>query len=1106
MKNSTEVSVFRVQPLKAAQVLGLILMMVPVTGLVLAQGDKAEFFEMKIRPVLAGQCYECHSAQAKSVKGGLRLDTKAALATGGDGGPVVVPGKPDESPLFQAIAYQGDAEKMPPKGKLPDGVINDFRKWITDGAFDPRPDASGDKPVIATAAGSWQETFQKRADWWSFKPLKSAEPPKLDFKNPVDRFLAAKLNAQKLQFAPEAGRATLLRRLYFDLLGLPPTEAELDAFLADSSPDAYEKQVDRLLNSPHYGERLARRWMDLTHYTETVGSEQDALIPYAWAYRDYLIRAFNNDLPYNQLLKEHLAGDLVKPARRDQKTGLAESPVGTSWTRFVEYYHSPVDVKNEEITVLDNQIDTFGKTFLGLTLACARCHDHKFDPISADDFYRLYGVFRTARATVHELADVNAMKPLVIAAGEKKMETRNRLQSQWMSDLANLNQVMTNAFQPGKPLNPALATFFDMAVKSPRKWGHAFAMAQKAVAEKRDLNQAWNDARKVVGENHPASWNKKGAKQKLLADFSSPTDFPSGWTLRTPMNPTHSRAGTFHLGYKPDQLVDAIRPSGFFSDAVTEKMGATLRSPEFTLKGGAYHVLVSGTANARLRLVVDNFQGVDILFAGVTPALNNPRLAWVKLPVRDIWKGRQAYIELVTRDEMPSTGVIRDLNLLPRDGRSSIGIKYVVHADQAEAVAEESPAFADSPGNNNSGDHQNAVSPESLAYLLSKNIAEAVIAFGYDQLTDAQTALLQDLIDSRVLSNSTTAGSQLSQAINAYRAAEEKIDFSAKSVGVSEQPGANIQQHLFVRGDHKRNGKATPPGQIQLLRQGNETFTDGQPQRLQLAESLADPKNPLVSRVMVNRVWAWCFGAGLFPTLDNVGHLGEPPSHPELLDWLATQFTGDGWSVKKLTRLLVTSQAYRQSSKPLHEAFQLDPANRLLSHASLKRLDAESLRDAVLTSSGRLDRTLYGLPLPTPQPPGLTDDKKPVSGPIDGAGRRSLYLNVRKNFPVEFLEVFDRPRPTLTVGKRNTSNQPAQALAMMNDPFVRGEAERLGRLMEADKTRDNTAKMKSLYRRTLGRSPRENEIERGLAFIRTGGGWAELAQALFETKEFLYLD
>ncbi len=1063
-----------------------------------ADTARAEFFEAKIRPVLVEKCYECHSAGAKAVKGGLRLDTRAGLLTGGDSGQAIVPGKPDESTLFLAIRYEGEAENMPPKGKLPQQTIDDFRKWIQDGAYDPRTATD----TAAKKENAWSGTFRERLDWWAFRPLKQVEVPRTEVSlSPIDAFLASKLRENGLEFAPEADRATLLRRVHFDLTGLPPTEAELAEFLADTDPKAFENVVDRLLASPHFGERMARRWMDVMRYSETVGSEQDALIPYAWAYRDYLIRAFNADLPYDRLVREHLAGDLLNPPRRDPATGLAESPIGTAWLRFVEYYHSPVDVKNEEITVIDNQVDTLGKAFLGLTIACARCHDHKFDPIGTDDFYRYYGILRTARASVHALKDPAELGPIV----EKVRAGRERLHGEiaeiWSEDAKTLKEKLLGEFQAGAAVNAKREAFWKRA-EEPGSWAHAWAKARAALRSGSDARPAWEQAWKAAAGQEIASWMLPATKQKLIADFTKPGEFPD-WTIQAMFTPRHSPAGTLRIGPKPESLIDVVRPSGFWSDVVSEKLGVTLRSPEFELSDGTYSALVSGTSGARLRLVVENFQGVDILFAGVTPVLNEPRPRWVRLPVRDIWKGRRAYLELVTRDDMPSTGVIRDLNQLPRDGRSSAGIRYVVHHPNGETPSEVSAAseLATSIGSKPfEGDAAN-----ELAGSMAKVISDAVEAFSGSRMTDAQAAVISSVLDTGLLRNTAADAPQLAQEIAEFRRSEEAIDLSARTVGVAEGASSDLIQSVFLRGDYRRQGPTTPAGDLAVSNGSVEEFQAGRSPRESLADALTRPNHPLTARVMVNRLWSWCFGKGLFPTEDNVGRLGEPPSHPELLDDLAARFVRDGYSIKRAMRAMVLSRAYRQSSLASSRAFSIDPANRLLSHASVRRLDAESLRDAVLTASGRLDRTLYGLPIPTPQPPGLTDDKKPVSGPVDGLGRRSIYLNVRKNFPVEFLEVFDRPRPTLPVGRRNVSNQPAQALALMNDPFVRGESERLGAILAGMKGADDPVRLRALYRRALGREPNQAEIERAMDFLKQGATWSELAHAVFCMKEFLYV-
>ncbi|MBY0512451.1 MAG: DUF1549 domain-containing protein, partial [Gemmataceae bacterium] len=352
-----------------------------------------EFFEAKVRPILVAECVKCHGPQKQ--KGGLRLDSRAEMMKGGDTGPALKPGDPAMSHVVQVIRYDGDI-KMPPAGKLKDEQIAVLTAWVKGGA--PWPEGGGAK---AAAAEKFDAAARARVQW-SYQPVKRSPVPsivnhKSSITNPVDAFLLAKLEAAGLTFAPPADKRTLLRRLTFDLIGLPPTPEEIDAYLKDESPDAYEKVVERLLASPHYGERWGRHWLDLVRYAETHGHEFDFEIPDAWRYRDYVIRAFNADLPYDRFVTEHVAGDLLPNPRRHPADNGNESVIGTAFWHLHEAKHSPVDSRAEQADRVDNQIDVFGKTFLGTTLACARCHDHKFDPIATKDYYALYGVLTSSR-------------------------------------------------------------------------------------------------------------------------------------------------------------------------------------------------------------------------------------------------------------------------------------------------------------------------------------------------------------------------------------------------------------------------------------------------------------------------------------------------------------------------------------------------------------------------------------------------------------------------------------------------------------------------------------------------------------------------------------
>lgn len=379
------------------RLIGFLWIAVAGHAVVARSGSEPELFEKSIRPALVNECYECHGA--KKQKGGLRLDFREALLKGGDSGRVLVPGDAASSLLIQVLRHDHADLRMPKdRPQLPPRVIADFVTWVNQGALDPRDQPPSDNIV---PAASWESTRKARQDWWSFKaPVK---PPAPEAQHPiwsrheVDRFLLHQMTVRGLQPSPPAGRESLLRRATFVLTGLPPTPEEVNAFLRDTSPRAYERRIDALLASPRFGERWARHWMDLVRYCESHGSQGDPELPMAWRYRDYLIRAFNQDVPYDQLVREHIAGDLLLHPRINPDEGLNESRIGPAHLRMVEFGYIPVDALDDQVKVVDNQIDVFSKTFLGLTVSCARCHDHKFDPISQKDFHALYGIFASSR-------------------------------------------------------------------------------------------------------------------------------------------------------------------------------------------------------------------------------------------------------------------------------------------------------------------------------------------------------------------------------------------------------------------------------------------------------------------------------------------------------------------------------------------------------------------------------------------------------------------------------------------------------------------------------------------------------------------------------------
>ena len=383
-----------------------------------------EFFEKQVRPLLAARCYECHSGKTKEPKGGLRLDSRSAAIQGGDTGPAVVPGDPAKSLLVDAVNY-GDLYEMPPKSKLADAEIAVLTKWVDLGAPWPKED------VAAAATNKSEFDLAGRKDsHWCWQPVKSSAPPQVRDaawpQSPSDFFVLARLEAAGLSPAPDADRRTLIRRLYFDLIGLPPTPAEVGAFVADDSPQALEREVDRLLDSPHFGERWGRHWLDLVRYAESRGHEFDYNIPNAYQYRDYVIRAFNADLPYDQFVVEHVAGDLLDAPRRHPERDFNESVLGTGFWFLNEWVHSPVDIRKDETDRFDNMVDVFGKTFLGLTIGCARCHDHKFDAISQRDYYALFGYLQSSAYRQVRFESLDQNRRLAKQLADLEDETRSK--------------------------------------------------------------------------------------------------------------------------------------------------------------------------------------------------------------------------------------------------------------------------------------------------------------------------------------------------------------------------------------------------------------------------------------------------------------------------------------------------------------------------------------------------------------------------------------------------------------------------------------------------------------------------------------------------------
>ena len=1119
--------------------------LVSMAGVVFAADERA-FFEQRIQPLLARHCFECHSHEAKELQGGLTLDSRKGWEKGGDSGPAIVPGKPDESLLIKAVRRSNKDLQMPPDSKLSDQEIALLVEWAQRGAVDPR-----ESPNTESSGGSWAAKLAERRKHWCWQPVPNVVDASRIQVNArtrdasttaIDRFLLARMQIDGLTPTHDADAWSLARRLSFVLTGLPPEPNDLEAFVADDSPDAFEKLVDRTLASPHFGEHWARHWMDLVRYSDTHGSEHDPLIPHAWRYRDYLVRAFNNDLPYDRFVREHLAGDLLPP-RWNPTLGINESPIGTGWFRFVEFYPTPIDVKNEEIVVIDAQIDSFSKTFQGLTIACARCHDHKFDAISAQDFAALYGIFASTRTSMHRVNDPAAQHALDPSLTELKPTIRRSLAELWREQLTHWPTAIlsardkllepespkpTDKDKPAAPMPPPFAPGTRSLEAESFRWLTALKAAKSKPSEPLHSLVQLAPPPKQVSKNQYrwfADFGVRGVSPALERPGSetkiqSGTDIPHSkeskdWFASDNFQTTHV-AGEFAVAPSGGVLT-SILPSARSSHLVSNKHGGTFRSPNFTLDMKFISVLAGGTNNARVRLVIENFVADGVLFTQVMPMLNDPRLKWVTLGIREAWAGRRAYLEVIPRDEMPYPGKHPDARVLHTDGRSGVSVRAVAFHDIPGPPELSSPLPEDL--------WQAEQNWPALAKQMTKLTSDAINAWADGRCTDEQARFVDELLRSGVLLNDAPADSELAQRLAQFRELESKIPVPIRVAGVADEEV--FDERLFPRGNYRRAGAVVSRRYLEVLgnvvdasrvrtdarRVGHDTSG-----RRELADAILDPRNPLTARDMVNRMWQHVFGVGLVKTVDNFGVLGESPSHPELLDWLAAEFIESGWSIKHMLRLMLTSRTFQLSSEASPAARERDPNNRLLSHANVRRLEAESLRDSLLFVSGRLDRRHEGPNVPLPLRAGIKDFENPLSGPADGNGRRSLYLEARRNYPQHLLIAFDQPKPVLTVGERNVTNVPAQSLALLNDPFVAAQSGLLAERIRSLPTPE--ARLRTLWLILFARPMTDLELNRTVSFLKSQAAllgiaddrwqteqslWNELAHALINTKEFLYL-
>ncbi len=776
--------------------------------------DQLTFFENRIRPLLSQHCYECHSVDSKKIGGGLLLDSRAGVRKGGDSEPPIVPGDPDSSLLLVAVRHADSSLKMPPEKKLTDQEIADLETWVRQGAPDPRTE-----DTVAQATSKYAIDWTKARDFWSFRPLAVADPPTIAATNwsanEIDRFLLARLEERRIPPAADADRTTLIRRATFDLIGLPPTPEEIDSFLADDQPKAFDRVVDRLLDSPQYGERWGRYWLDVVRYSDTAGDNSDFPIPQMYRYCNWVIDAFNRDLPYDQFVRQQLAGDLLPANSIEQRH---QQLIATGYIANARRFGSRVDDYPRHLTIEDT-LDNLGRAFLGLTINCARCHDHKFDPLTTQDYYALYGVFHSTRYP-------------------------------W----------------PGI-----------------------------------ELEQKQRDLVPLIPQSEADA---------ILADRKS----------------------------KQSELDAAVR---------------------------------------RLEKERDQTDG---------------------------------------------------------DLRKELD-KRVADARKAAEL------------------HSKAPLPFELAYAVAEG---------------------KTIEDVRV-----------------------------QQKGDPNKPGPSVHRRfLTVLG-----GRELPA-------------TDTTSGRLQLADWIVDPHNPLTPRVIVNRVWNYHFGRGLVPTPNDFGRQGKPPTHPELLDWLAREFIDSGWSLKSLHRRILLSRMWRISGEPSAVGLDLDPTNELYSRFPQRRLDAEAIRDTLLVLGQNLDPTPGG---PHPFPP-QTEWKFTQHNPFKAVyetNRRSVYLMTQRIQRHPYLAIFDGADPAASTPQRLTSTTPLQALFLLNDSLVHEQSRRFAERLLRERT-ELAERVDRAFRLALGRPAEADERAAALDLIssvavelaaggvsesdRESQAWQAFVRALLRTNEFVYVD
>jgi hypothetical protein len=1010
-----------------------------------------QFFENKVRPLLVDNCYKCHSADAqkdKKLKGELLLDTHDGVLKGGENGPAIVPGKPNESRLIKAVRYTDDDLKMPPKVKLTDEAIADLEKWVAMGAPDPRqsPASGGAAPVVAKRVID----LEAGRNYWAFRPLAKVGPPQVKdtggARTPIDRFILARQEEKGIVPNGPAERRVLIRRAYFDLNGLPPTPKQVDDFVNDTSSDAWEKVVDGLLASDRYGERWARHWLDVARFAESNGYEFDADRPGAWQYRDFVIRALNQDMPWDQFVRWQIAGDKLAPDDFDARAATGFLVAGPSPGQITAKTAEPLRYDQ-----LDDMIATLGSSMLGLTVGCCRCHDHKYDPLPQQDYYRLAACFADTDATELKLSP--------------RAEQYREAEAKWKAEHDSLTAAWEE-FQHDK-----LAARVEQWEKDRRATDLS---AQWLVL---DPDQAETDtAPAKPAKGAPKDPGSEPETLKKLDDGSlslenrSPRKQSFTFVVRTQLKEI--------IGLKIEALADktlskpgpGIGNHGEFLLTRMELQAAPLAPPDG--KGKPVEAQLTGVK------ATSESKGKELSRAVDT----NPKDGW-------------AADEDTHHDEAAAFQLTSPVGF---DGGTELTI--TLHFDSGL------PFFRPRLSVMTAG---RPVTLEGDSAPQGGQEVAALLAQSGGEVTDENRGLIARWL--RTVDPKTQSAWRPVQEHQAREPHEQPEKVFAAGV-----KGGRPVFYLGRGEVNKKNGLASIgfAETLETASDGDEHWTGTQKPRandnpvpataprVALANWITDTDHGagnLLARVAVNRLWQHHMGRGIVNTPNDFGVQGDAPTNPELLDYLAGQLIDNGWKLKPLHRLIMTSAVYMQGNAPSDANMAADPENKLWWRRPPQRLEAEAVRDSLLAASGTLQLTMYG--------PGTLDET---------SLRRSIYLTVKRSKPVQLMQLFDAPEASQSIGKRQVTTLATQALTLLNSPFVREQAQLLAKRVRPSPGVDLPTAIEEDYRLTLCRRPTGEEKSRMLGFIDQqekmyGGKSADVAlvdvcQILLCSSEFVYIE